>query len=553
MQLKRFGLGIRFDLLKEKPNEGYIKRLFEEIFSVVTLHDVKGLSLYGGMDPTAGVDENICLLVIMGGSLGTMRRVFQKIDDDAAISMYLAHNRPYLENNRLLAIEGLTYYGTVQPNGTIRGGEGDCFGLVVPRKHGKRRPVGKGIKILLAPDSFKGTLSSTDAIKRLTFAARRHFPGCKIVPLPIADGGEGTVKALVTACDGAYRKAQVTGPLGENVNAIYGVLHGKTAVIEMAEASGLSLVPEEKRDILAASTFGTGELIRRALDEGLRDILIGIGGSATNDGGMGCARALGVKFYDENDNELMGCGADLEKVRKIDLEYLLPAVSEARFTLMCDVTNPLCGSDGAAYVYGPQKGGTKEQLDRLERGMQNFQEVLCEAVSRDVASVPGAGAAGGLGAMLMAILDPCVKQGIDAILDAVDFERMLKGVALVVTGEGRLDAQSVLYGKAVAGIMRRSAARKVPVAVITGGMGEGADGLYTLGNAGIMPTVDGPMCLEFALTNAGTLFDSAADRMFRFIRMGRDVEKIGAPKKPRVSRSLWSFLRFLGWGKPTEA
>ncbi len=547
MQIKRFALGIRFDLLKERPDDSYVKRLFEEIFSVVTLNDVKGLSLYGGFDPTAGADENIYLAVIMGGSLSTMRRVFQKIDDDAGIGMYLAHSHPYLENNRLLGIEGLTYFGTVQSNGKITGGNEDCFGLVVPRKHGKRRPVGKGIKILLAPDSFKGTLSSTDAIKRLTFAARRHFPGCKIVPLPIADGGEGTVRSLVTACDGAYRKAQVTGPLGKKVSAVYGVLRGKTAVVEMAETSGLSLVSEDERDIMAASTFGLGELLRRALDEGLRDILIGIGGSATNDGGMGCARALGVKFFDENDEELMGSGADLIKVKKIDLEYLHPAVSEARFTLMCDVINPLCGTEGATYIYGPQKGGTKEQLDMLEEGMQSFSKLLCEAAGRDVANVPGAGAAGGLGAMLMAILDPTVKNGIDAVLDAVDFEKLLKGVAMVVTGEGRLDAQSVRYGKAVAGIMRRSTARKVPVAVITGGMGEGANELYALGNAGVMPTADGPMSLEFALTNAETLFDGAADRMFRFIRMGRDVEKIGAPKKPRASRSLVGILRFFGW------
>ncbi|MCE5236580.1 MAG: glycerate kinase, partial [Eubacteriales bacterium] len=445
MQVKRFGLGIRFDLLEERGDDGYVKRLFEELFSVLTLNDVKGLSLYGGMDNTAAPDENIYLVVIMGAGLKTMRRVFQKIDDDAGIGMYLAHSRPYLENNRLSAIEGLTFYGTVQNNGAIAGGDADCFGLVVPRRHGKRRPVGKGIKILLAPDSFKGTISSTDAIKRLTFAARRHFPGCKIVPLPIADGGEGTVRALVTACDGAYRKAQVTGPMGEKTNAVYGVLRGKTAVIETAEASGLSLVPEGQRDLMAASSFGLGELLRRALDEGLRDVLLGLGGSATNDGGMGCARALGVKFFDENDRELMGCGADLIKVKKIDLEYLHPAVSEARFTLMCDVTNPLCGPEGATYVYGPQKGGAKEQLDLLEKGMAGFSKLLCEAAGRDVASIPGAGAAGGLGAMLMAILDPAVKQGIDAVLDAVDFERMLKGVALVVTGEGRLDAQSARY------------------------------------------------------------------------------------------------------------
>ncbi len=542
MQLKRFGLGIRFDLLKEKPDGGYVKRLFEEIFSVLTLNDVKGLSLYGGMDNTAAPDENIYLVVIMGGGLKTMRRVFQKIDDDAGIGMYLAHNRPYLENNRLAAIEGLTFYGTVQPGGRISGGDEDCFGLTVPRKHGKRRPVGKGIKILLAPDSFENIISSTDAIKRLTFAARRHFPGCKIVPLPLADGGEGTVRALVTACDGAYRKATVTGPAGERVHAVYGVLHGKTAVIETVSASGLPLIPEENSDPMAASTFGTGELLRRALDEGLKDILIGVGGDVAPDGGMGCARALGVKFFDKDDSELMGCGADLIKIKKIDLEYLNPAVSEARFTLMCDAADGSCAGENPRLPDTP---------DELKRGIQNLVRVLGETVGSDAAGVP-ATEAGGLAAMLAAILKPAVKPCIDAILDAADFERMLKGVAMVVTGAGRLDAHSLRRGKAVAGIMRRSTARKVPVAVITGGMGEGANELFALGNAGVMPAVDGPTPPEDALESTEALFDSAADRMFRFIRMGRDVEKIGAPKKPRVSRGIWGFLRFLGWVKPKE-
>ena len=538
MKIKGFALGIRFDLLRatlyDCNEDDAGRRMMEELFSVLTTSDLKGLRIFGGIEHN-DPDEFVYLAVIADGSLKEMRKIFKKLDDDAAISMYLAHSMPYVENNRLELFDEsvINYFGKVQSDGSIKGGDRDCYGLKVPSKHLSRRPAGRGIKILLAPDSFKGTISSTDAIKRLTFAARRHFPGAKIVPVPIADGGEGTVKAMVTAASGAYRYADVTGPLGAKVHACYGVLKGRTAVIELAEASGLALCKE--KDIMAASSFGTGELIRRALDEGLRKFVIGIGGSATNDCGMGLARALGVKFYDGDDNELMGSGSDLIKVKKIDLEYLNPAIKDAEFTLMCDVTNPLLGECGATMVYGPQKGATQSQLEELEAGINSFSRRLSETVGRDVTAFPGAGAAGGAGAMLMALLKPEVKSGIDAILDAVDFERLLKGVALVVTGEGCLDYQSVRYNKAVCGIMRRCAARSVPVAIITGNLGEGAGEIFTIGNAGVMPTVNTPMTMENAMVNAEQLFDEAADRMFRFIRMGRDVEKIGAPKKPRNS------------------
>ncbi|MEG1811554.1 MAG: glycerate kinase [Clostridia bacterium] len=536
MEIKGFGLGIRFDLLHanmlEAETDMNVRRILEEIFSVLTATDLKGMYIHGGMEKNCS-DDYIYIVVISGGSLKEMRRIYRKLEDDAAIDMYLAHANPYIENNRLAHINDLDYFGRVHKDGRLLDPDKNCFDLRVPLRHGRRRPVGKGIKILLAPDSYKGTISSADAIKRLTFAARRHFPGVKIVPVPIADGGEGTVHALVTAGNGAYRNVDVTGPLGNKVNACYGVLRGKTAIIEMAEASGMGRV--DMPDIMKASTIGTGELIRRALNEGLHDIVIGIGGSATNDCGMGCARALGVKFFDEDGNELCGCGGELGLVKKIDMEYLHPLIKNAKFTIMCDANNPLLGENGATYVYGPQKGANAEQLNDLERGMTSFATLLCGTIGRDVAHIPGAGAAGGLGAMLMALLNPQIKCGIDAMLDAVDFEKLLHGVALVVTGEGRLDEQSVRCGKAVSGIMRRCAARNIPVAVITGSMQQGADELYELGNASIMTTINAPMSLETALADAEHLFDDAADRMFRFIRMGRDVEKIGAPKKPKVA------------------
>ncbi len=545
MELKRFSLGVRFDFMGMFTGDEMEKRVFEELFSVLTLSDLEGLNIYGGLDLSDSSAEKPYLVVIDNMGLKVGRRIYQKISQDAAIDMYLAHNRPFLEKNRLLHIDGLAYFGEVNKNGRVTGGDKDCFGLTVPKKHGSKRPVGKGIRILLAPDSFKGTLTSTEAIKHLTVAARRHFQGVKLVPVPIADGGEGTVDALVTACAGDIHAATVQNPLGEKAKAKYGVLNGRTAIIEMAQASGLTLIEKDNRDLMKASSFGTGELIRRALDEGLRDILIGLGGSATNDCGMGCARALGVKFFDAENNELKGCGEDLIKVEKIDLEFSHPALRDAVFTIMCDVDNPLLGEKGATHIYGPQKQAVcdRAQLDELEKGMEHFARLLAKATGRDVLQTPGAGAAGGMGAMLMALTGAESKRGIDALLDAIEFEKLLNGVALVVTGEGRVDAQSVEYGKAVAGIMKRCELRRIPVAIITGGMGDNARDICTLANASIMTCINAPMTAQTAEADALKLFDDAADRMFRFIRMGRDVEKIGAPKPPRKYSPIQVVMR----------
>lgn len=530
MKIDHFGLGLRFDLLSSPIDAKAEKNIFEEIFSVLTLPDVKGLRIWGGRDSTAQDGENIYLVVIEGGSLGEMRKIFRKLDDDAAISMYLSHNHPFIENNRLAHVEGLTFFGVPQSDGTLAGGERDCFSIVIPKKRGKKRPVGKGIKILIATDAFNDTLCSTEGIKRLTFAARRHFPGAKIVPVPIAGGGEGTVNAIVTAADGAYRSVRVSSPLGNKINAAYGVLHGKTAIIEMAAASGLMRVPEGERDIMRASSFGTGELIQRALDEGLKHIFIGLGDSAVNDCGMGCARALGVRFYDEAGNELTGSGADLIHVKRMDIEHLCPRAFDAKFTVMCDVNSPLLGPFGATRAHAAQKGATKDEIDELELGMQNFASVLSETFMRDISSKPGAGAGGGMGAMLHALLGAKMVSGIDALFDMIDFDTLLDGVALVVTGEGRLNESSVAYGKLVYCVAGRCARRKVPVAVITETVDGNIDKLYDICNAAVMTALNPSMPMPPSAPYTEALFNDAADRMFRLIRMGRDVEKIGAPK-----------------------
>lgn len=379
------------------------------------------------------------------------------------------------------------------------------------------------MKFLFAPDSFKGTLSSLQVIQILERAARSHFHDLHVIKVPIADGGEGTVEALITAMGGEYRYAEVTGPLeGMKVKARYGV-SGNTAVIEMAQASGLTLLDREKRNPLLTTTYGTGELIRAALDEGIREYIIGIGGSATNDGGMGMAQALGIAFLDDEGRNVGLGGRYLSEVRRIVPDGLDPRIRECKMTVICDVSNPLTGPQGATYVYGPQKGATKEMLLILEEGMKNYAEVIRHQLGIDVDRIPGAGAAGGLGAALTGFLGAVLKPGIDAVMDFIHFDRLLEDVDLVVTGEGRIDGQSV-FGKVPVGVARRCKEKNVPVVAISGIMGENAQAVYDYGINSIMTTINRDMPLEEALSRAEELLFDAADRMFRLIKAGIAIE-----------------------------
>ncbi|RCX16354.1 glycerate kinase [Anaerobacterium chartisolvens] len=381
------------------------------------------------------------------------------------------------------------------------------------------------MKIVFAPDSFKGSLSSLEIIDVLNESARRIFEDVATVPVPMADGGEGTIDALIVPAGGTKETVTVTGPMGNPVEAVIGYIHeGKTAVLEMAQASGLFLVPGGKKNPLAATSYGTGELIRRVLDKGIRSIIIGIGGSATNDGGMGAMRALGVRFLDAEGKELEGRGSDLELVRSIDASGLNPAASECSITVICDVSNPLLGKDGATYIYGPQKGVTPDLLDRLDRGMAGYIKVVEGNLNKEIANAPGAGAAGGMGAALMAFLGAELKPGIDVVLDAVGFDGLIDDASFVVTGEGNIDEQSVRFGKVPTGIMKRCTPKKVPVAVISGGMGKGAE-LFWRDNLGsIMTTVNGIMTLDTAIANSKELLRSGADRMFLLIKIGMGIK-----------------------------
>lgn len=378
------------------------------------------------------------------------------------------------------------------------------------------------MKLLFASDSFKGTLSSEQIIRLLTDSANRIFPGCETVGVPIADGGEGTVDAVIAVTKGCLRTVKVHGPLMEEASASYGVFHGDSAIIEMAAASGLPMVPVQKRNPLHTTTFGTGELIKDALDNGYRRLSIAIGGSATNDGGMGAMRALGIKFLDQDGKELSGIGEDLGKVADIDVSGLHPAVKDASITVMCDVNNPLTGPDGATYTFGKQKGGTPEILDELEAGMKQYASVMRDKLGLDVENLAGAGAAGGLGAALCGYLNAELKSGIETVLDLIDFDGLLEGTDLVVTGEGRIDWQSA-FGKVPSGVGMRCKAKQIPAVAIVGGMGNGAEKIYEFGVDSIVPTINGAMDIEEALERAEELYISAADRAFRMICAGMQV------------------------------
>lgn len=378
------------------------------------------------------------------------------------------------------------------------------------------------MKFLFASDSFKGTLTSDQTIELLTKAAEEVFGSCETSGVPVADGGEGTTDAVVKARSGEIITVPVHGPLMEMEQGFYGRLSDTEAILEMAAASGLPMVPEEKRNPLNTTTYGTGELLKAALDAGYTEIAIAIGGSATNDGGMGFASALGIRFLDQDGNVLEGRGEDLEKVAHIDMSGLDPAVKKAHFTVMCDVTNPLCGPDGATYTFGKQKGGTPEILDRLEKGMQNYRDVIIREFGVNPDEIQGSGAAGGLGAALKVFLHAEMKSGIETVLDLIDFDARLEGVDLVVTGEGRTDWQSC-FGKVMQGVGDRSAKHQVPVAALCGGLGPDYEKIYAHGISSIMTTVDGPMPLKEALDNASELYYKGAIRMFRFLQTGMQM------------------------------
>ncbi len=380
------------------------------------------------------------------------------------------------------------------------------------------------MKILFASDSFKGSLTSMQISNLLKQATSEIFPNAQTVSMSVADGGEGTMDSLVNSLGGTWKTVDVLGPLQENIKARYGILPEGKAIIEMAEASGLPLVPSDKRNPQKTTSYGTGMLIRDALENGITDITIAIGGSATNDGGMGAMQALGIKFLDENNNELTGCGENLSKVKNIDLDNLHHAVAKTNFTVMCDVTNPLLGNQGATYTFGRQKGADDTMLAELEYGMSIYANKIKSIIGKDISGKEGSGAAGGLGFALMAFLGAKLQSGIDVVLDLLDFDKKLKDVDLVITGEGRMDNQSA-FGKVPSGIGKRCKKMGVPTVAIVGGLLSGYESIYSCGIESVITTINGAMTIDEALANSEDLYLDAARRLLRMIRCGKYIFK----------------------------
>ena len=310
------------------------------------------------------------------------------------------------------------------------------------------------MKFLFAPDSFKGTMSAININRLLRHATHRVLGSVEYIDVTMADGGEGTVETVTRNLRGSIMYVPTHDPYMKRRDAKFGLVNQKEAILEVAEVVGLALVPQEKRDPRYTSSYGVGELIAHILDDGIRDIKIAIGGTSTNDGGIGAMQALGVRFLDKGGNEVKGIGDSLKDIVTIDTSRINPLVQEAKFTIMCDVDNPLCGPNGATMCYGKQKGGTPEVLEELEKGMENYRQVLLKTFGKDVNEIPGSGAAGGMGAAFSLFLIGEMKSGIEVVMDLMNFDQMLDGVDYVISGEGRADAQT-LHGKVLYGIGKR--------------------------------------------------------------------------------------------------
>lgn len=379
------------------------------------------------------------------------------------------------------------------------------------------------MRILVAPQSFKGSLDALEVAKAIARGLRSVWPDVDLDVVPVADGGEGTVEALVTATGGEYRQTTVEDPLGRPVAARWGMLgDAATAVIEMAAASGLPLLQRTERDPMVTSTFGTGQLIKAALDAGSRRLIVGIGGSATNDGGAGMAFALGARFLDAEGRYLSRGGRALAKLARIDTSRLDARLHETDVVVACDVTNPLTGPDGASAVYGPQKGASPEQVQILDFALAKYAEALSRDVRADVATVPGAGAAGGLGAGLLAFAGARMERGVDLIFTAMDFDKNFEGCDLVFTGEGRIDEQDA-FGKAPIVVAERAAARGIPAVVIVGSIGQGYEVCYGHGVSAVVSIMNRPMTIERAVLQTARLIEESAAEAARLIRVGVEL------------------------------
>ncbi|NLC77617.1 MAG: glycerate kinase [Clostridia bacterium] len=381
------------------------------------------------------------------------------------------------------------------------------------------------MKFVVAPDSFKGSLSAVEAANAMEEGIKRVFPHSEVVKKPIADGGEGTVDALIVATGGKKINVPVKDPLGRDIEGFLGILgDGRTAAIEMAAASGLTLLKEKERNPLITSTYGTGQLILKAVELGCQEMIIGIGGSATNDGGAGMAQALGVVFLDKKGRVLPPGGQYLKDLAYIDVSGMDRRLKKLQVMVACDVDNPLYGERGASRVYGPQKGATPDDVIVLDEALKNYAKVIKEELGIDVAGIPGGGAAGGLGAGLVAFLNGILKPGIEIVLEAIDFESCLKDAALVLTGEGRIDEQTA-YGKAPIGIARVAQKHQIPVLAFAGALGDGFQAVYSHGIDFVSANIQSIIGLDEAIQDSYCLLVENVERAMRAVKTGMKLSQ----------------------------
>lgn len=375
------------------------------------------------------------------------------------------------------------------------------------------------MKVVIAPDSFKDSLSAQAAADAIATGLADVWPDAELIKCPMADGGEGTIESVLDACNGEWKSARVKGPLGAEIEAHWGWLaQSRTAIIEMATASGLQLLTLEQRDACITSTYGTGQLISEALDAGAQRVILAIGGSATNDGGSGMLCALGVRFLDAQDQPLPPGGLALARLARIDRSGIDPRLAEVRFEIAADVDNPLCGPNGASHIFGPQKGASPDQVLALDAALSHFADHSAQALNRDLRYEPGSGAAGGMGFAAKAWLGASFRAGVEVVADLTGLEQALQGANLVITGEGRFDAQT-LRGKTPFGVARIARRSAVPVIVLAGTLGEGYERLYDHGISAAFALVSGPCTLQQACDQAASLLHDRARDLARVWRL----------------------------------
>ncbi len=371
------------------------------------------------------------------------------------------------------------------------------------------------MKIVIAPQEFKESLRGIEIAQAMREGVSRVWPDAETLLVPVADGGDGTLQSLVDASDGKVMTATVDDPLGRPIEAVWGALgDGRTAVIEMARSSGLALLKPEERDPLVTTTCGVGQLMSLALDAGYRHLIIGIGGSATNDGGAGMAQALGANLLDADGTELARGGGALSNLRRIDVSGLDSRLADTKIDVACDVNNPLCGETGASEIFGPQKGADAEIVAYLDDALHRYGKLLQRDLGRDVMEVPGAGAAGGLGAGLMAFTGAQLRPGADIVIDALDLEARLEGASLVIVGEGQTD-RSTVFNKAPVAVAQRAKARGIPTVAISGSLGDGFEQIHDHGIDAAFSILDHCMTLEDAMSGTAELVADATEQVCR--------------------------------------